>query len=123
MLAAYLAFWREHRDLLLDGRLAPLEPGLLYPQVQARGGGKWLAACYGDGVVRLPRALPAAAFLVNGTFRRELAVAVPRGLETDRRLRVFDCTGRCRRDERRRLRPGLQAVEVPPAGFARLERG
>jgi alpha-galactosidase len=36
MIRRYLAFWREHRDVLLDGEIRPLQPQHAYPAVVAR---------------------------------------------------------------------------------------
>ena len=44
MIRFYLDFWRQHRDVLMDGNLAPLGPGELYPAAVASTPEKLLAA-------------------------------------------------------------------------------
>lgn len=120
--AFWLAFWREHRDTLLGGRLEPLHPELLYPLVYAGDGRKLIAAAYHRTVVGLgARELPETLLLVNGTRSEGVVLELDRD-EGVRRLTVQDCRGRVvsRRDIR--LAPGLLRVEVPPAGVASLAR-
>jgi alpha-galactosidase len=69
MVTFYLAFWREHRDVLLDGSLQPLHPETFYPLVTASTSHKWLAAAYEDVVIELPQELPAQVLLVNSTSK------------------------------------------------------
>ena len=44
MLAFWLGFWREHREVLLDGDFQPLHPEQFYPFVLARGAARWIGA-------------------------------------------------------------------------------
>ena len=121
MLALHLAFWREHRELLLDGRLTSIQPGMNYPQVQARHKDKWLAAVYSNTVVDLPEKLPAEAILVNGTYDESIILSVPSTLSETRRLRIVDCMGNCKVDESLELSPGMLRIDLPRAGIARLD--
>jgi alpha-galactosidase len=116
MLRFWLGFWREHRDVLLDGRLRPLHPELNYPLVLAEHGERLVAAAYGQELVGLER-LPAQTFLVNGTWRERLVVEVAQPCE--RIVRVHDCTGRLRRQLSMRL-AGFTAIDVPRAGLVEL---
>lgn len=121
MLTAYLAFWRTHRDLLLDGRLTPFEPGMNYPQAQVQNEREWLAAVYANTLVKMPADLPPRAILVNGTLSSSVAMAVPPGRGIKRRLRVVDCLGQCLSEKAATLSPGLHQLAIPPAGIAYLE--
>jgi hypothetical protein len=51
-------FWREHRDVLLDGALEPLHPEAIYPVVLACTVSKLAAAAYGNAVVPLEGRFP-----------------------------------------------------------------
>ncbi len=122
MLRFLLGFWREQRDLLLDGELEPAGPEQFYPVVCARTREKMPAAAYGRNLL-LPLAgdLPDRIVLVNGSFDGRLVAEVERDAGR-RRLTVFTCTGKKVRDGRLALRRGLHAFEVPPAGIAFLDR-
>jgi hypothetical protein len=51
-------FWREHRDVLLDGALELLHPKAIYPVVLACTVSKLAAAAYGNAVVPLEGRFP-----------------------------------------------------------------
>jgi alpha-galactosidase len=119
MLRFWLGFWREHRDVLLDGRLRPQHPDLNYPLVLAERGEKLVAAAYGQELVRFEQ-LPAETYLVNGTWRDRLVLELAEPCEC--LLRVVDCIGRIRRETRAQLGAGFTAIDVPRAGLVELRR-
>ncbi len=120
MLRFYLAFWRQHRDVLLDGIFEPAGPGMLYPVVIARNEAKLVAAVYADAPVRMASGAPATLIFVNGTFVDRLIVDLsePVGEKT---LTVLSCRGEKLRRETVRLAAGVNVVAVPPAGVAVIE--
>jgi alpha-galactosidase len=119
MIRRYLSFWREHRDVLLDGLIRPLQPQHAYPAVVSETGGKVAAAAYASGFVPLPAVGARTLVLANGTLENRVVVEFP-GPAGRRRVRVWSCTGECTLDETRRLDGGLHALPVPPAGTAEL---
>lgn len=119
MLRFLIAFWREHRDVLLDGSLRPASPELLFPVVYAATRRKLLAALYSNVVVRPGPALPSKLILVNATTTGELVLDLAEDLG-DRRLEVRDCQGRLEREELVRLKAGLHRLAIPPSGIATL---
>jgi alpha-galactosidase len=120
MVRFWLGFWREHRDVLLDGQLRPLHPDLNYPLVLAEHDEKVVAAAYGQELVGVEQ-LPAQAYLVNGTWRERLVLELLEPCE--RLVRVHDCTGRLQRELRARLDAGFTAIDVPRAGLVELTSG
>lgn len=121
MLRFWLSFWREHRDVLLDGDLAPLAPAELYPVVVAATPAKRLIAVYADHVVPVGCSLPPVLLLVNGTAERRLVLDVAENAGPAE-LEVHDCCGRLTERRRVHLSQGLHAIGVPSGGAARLRR-
>lgn len=119
MIRRYLAFWREHRDVLLDGRLRPLQPQHAYPAVVSESQSKVAAAAYANGFVPLPPLGRRTLLVVNGTFDDRVVVELPESAGR-RRVRVWTCTGSCVVDEPRELAAGPIALPLPPAGAAEL---
>ncbi|WP_058301812.1 glycoside hydrolase family 36 protein [Gorillibacterium timonense] len=117
MLAFWLGFWRENRDVLLDGRLEPQHPELLYPLVVSRTADKLLAAFYQDVILRLDEPLPPRLLVVNGTLLDRLVFETS-GSEGPIRLEVRNCMGDLVRDEVVTITPGLHRLAIPPAGCA-----
>ncbi|AIQ68815.1 glycoside hydrolase family 36 protein [Paenibacillus graminis] len=120
MLAFWLSFWREHREVLLDGRLEPLHPELLYPLVIARTAQQWIIAAYQDMVIPLSGNLPDRVHVVNGTLLSRLV------LELDRDsgpldVNVRDCQGTVTAKYKLNWNSGVYALEVPAAGVITLQ--
>jgi alpha-galactosidase len=72
MVHFWLAFWREHRDVLLDGKLMPLHPETFYPLVLATTPWKRVAVMYQDTVVNPGTQLPDTVLIVNGTLEKRI---------------------------------------------------
>lgn len=121
MLRFWLGFWREHRDCLLDGDLAPQHPESLYPAVVASAGGERIVAIYDDAVANPGPGAPDQLLLVNATHAGRIILDLGEPLGR-RRLRTFDACGRKVSQARIRLSAGLRAIPVPPAGLAILSR-
>ncbi len=120
MIRRYLAFWRENRDVLLDGTIRPLQPQHDYPVVLSETGAKVAAAVYANGFAPLPALGRRALVLANGTLEPRLAIELPEAAG-ERRLRIWNVTGDPVADERRRFTAGLHRLPVPPAGTAAIE--
>lgn len=121
MLRSYLQFWREHRDLLLQGDLQPLYPHLLYPLVIASTQAERLAAFYGPVPLVCESDLPERLILVNGTYKKEVIVDAHAHLGTYS-LCTVDCLGTVKNHEPVRMTRGLHQLAVPVAGHALLQR-
>ncbi len=119
MIRRHLAFWREHRDVLLDGRIAPLQPQHAYPAVVAETDTKVAAAAYANGFVPLPELGARTLLVVNGTFEGRVVVELP-ATAGPRRIRIWNCTGECVSDATHELVAGLHSLAIPPAGTAVL---
>lgn len=119
MLKFYLNFWREHRDVLLDGEFLPEEPGMLYPVVQAKTREKLVAACYSGRFVDIRGRVPDTVLVVNGTMNEELLINFqedPGACE----LTIWDCEG----NELQSMEVDFYAepymISIPPAGVLQL---
>lgn len=119
MTAFWLAFWNEHRDVLLDGRLEPFHPELLYPLVLASNKERLLAAVYHRTVVTLNRDLPEKFILVNGTRIGGVVLELDRD-GGSRILEMKDCMGNVVERSAIHLKAGIHVLQVPPAGVAAL---
>lgn len=124
MLRHWLGFWREWREVLLDGELRPLYPEHNYPVVLARSasGARAIAVAYADVVVPSPSAQHHDEFaIVNATREPRVTVEFFRS-SGPCRLRVVDCVGRVVEERTADFPPGLHALAIPSAGLALLTR-
>jgi alpha-galactosidase len=120
MLRFWLGFWREHRDVFLDGALEPLNPEAIYPVVLARTESKLAAAAYGNAVVPLEGEIPSTLLVVNGTLEEGVVLYLADDAGT-RGIEVRDCRGRVTRADSIGLETGLHQIDIPPAGVAVLK--
>ncbi|HAS82451.1 MAG TPA: alpha-galactosidase [Verrucomicrobia bacterium] len=119
MIRHYLAFWRDHRDVLLDGRIHPHQPQHAYPAVVSENDAKVAGAAYANGFIPLPDVKDRELILINGTLENRLAIELPTAIGR-RRVRIFTCTGETVMDAICEWNAGLHGLEVPSAGTAIL---
>ncbi|RED64837.1 glycoside hydrolase family 36 protein [Cohnella lupini] len=119
MVAYWLGFWNEHRAVLLDGRLEPHHPELMYPLVLASDESKLIAAVYHRTVIALDRELPGTVILVNGTRSDSVFIELDRDAGS-RQIEVKDCQGNVVLSSEITLYAGVHRIEVPPSGAVTL---
>jgi len=117
MIKRYLEFWREHRDVLLDGKIEPLQPQHTYPAVVSETDSKVAAAAYATGFAPLPAVGDRTLLLANGTFDGRVVIELPEALG-ERSVKVWSCTGEFVADKSMSLEAGVTSIAVPPAGTA-----
>jgi alpha-galactosidase len=121
MLRFYLGFWKEHRSVLLAGRLEPTSPVGLYPAVTARDENTSITVLYDSCVARIEGPLCKRIYLINATGRSEIAVEL--GEAPGRcHMRALDPTGKSVAQDSALLPEGLYALPCPPSGMVVLER-
>lgn len=120
MVRTYLAFWNEHRDVILDGALTPLEPQSAYPLVLSSTADKFLAAVYSNAVIPIPANAPETVLIVNGTYGDHVVLESD-GALGKRGLTVTSCTGEEVCNQEITLAVGLHRLEVPPNGIIKLK--
>lgn len=119
MLAFWLEFWTENKELLLDGELRPWQPEMWYPVVETLNEGEQLIAVYAVVVARPSGPLRDKITLINGTL--QTGVVLDFGEEFGRcSLEIKDCMGQQVSYEQRFFPAGLVSIPVPPAGLAAI---
>ncbi|RXZ81349.1 alpha-galactosidase [Paenibacillaceae bacterium] len=121
MLAFWLNFWRQYRDVLLHGKLEPLHPEMLYPVVKALSSELIFIVQYQQHVLALEDAA-ASYVLVNGTLSERMVVETKSDLGL-RRVRVLDCCGQEVAELSVELAEGVRVIEVPPSGVVLIAEG
>jgi alpha-galactosidase len=121
MVRFWLAFWHEHRDVLLDGKLMPLHPETFYPLVQATTPGKHIAVMYQDTVVNPGTQLPDTLLIVNGTLEKRIVLELTEDAG-ESRITIRNCRGQIVQEETRAIKQGWHGFAVPAAGILELQR-
>ncbi|MGO4458149.1 glycoside hydrolase family 36 protein [Streptomyces sp. M-16] len=115
----WLAQWRGHRELLLDGDVEPGRPDELYPLVRASAGDHCLLSVHGDRVVPLDLSAYRHFYVVNGSDRDRVMVEVMGGGGRVRGV-VHGPDGRIMDDPPTYLPEGARSLSVPRGGMASL---
>lgn len=121
MVKFWLTFWRENRDVIMDGRLHPMYPHAMFPVITSTAGQKLLIAVYEPWVVRPGTHVPEEILIVNGTQDEQVVMDLEKGLGK-RLIEVFDCCGRKLMAETVTIDEGLYILPVPPAGLVKCHR-
>ncbi|MCQ6561118.1 glycoside hydrolase family 36 protein [Paenibacillus mendelii] len=116
----WLGFWRRHQALVLDGALRPESPDYMYPIVYAHNEREWLAAVYGEGIVRMESLAQECCMIINGTSRESIIVELLVPIEA--RMLVLNCAGEIITDQLVRLDKGIHKLALPPSGLIQLIR-
>jgi alpha-galactosidase len=87
MLEFYLSFWRENRDILIDGRLTAQNPESAYSIVCAEKDGRAIYTCYTDTLVDCSGL--AGAVAVNSSRSKTLLI---KGADK-KTYKVLNCMG------------------------------
>jgi len=121
MIRYWLRFWREHRDVLLDGDFRPKHPELNYPMVIATTNTKRIIALYADMVINPERNVPNELYLINGSHKPSMVLKLESPLGT-RTIEVRDCKGNLVRTERKILSKGVHQLDVPLSGVVKISK-
>jgi len=121
MLRFWIGFWRDHRDVLLDGVLEPSYPELQYPFIVAKKEHKSVGAFYVDIVASCPDKLPGELYLINATPRPRviLDIHIDSGMYHLEERNVF---GEIIGKRKQALSVGTHALKVAPSGLLHLRR-
>lgn len=117
MLAYWLAFWKENRDLLLEGTIQPLNPELLYPLVRSVKGNKGIAVAYHERIVPMDTAV-SQWLVVNG--RREDGLYLEMSCAAAAKIVITSCTGEIVEELSAQLTTGVHKLAVPASGVVTL---
>lgn len=120
MLTRYLAYWRENRDVLLDGRFEPEGINAQYEIVRATTPDKQIVAAYAERTIAL-RDPTRAIDLVNATAASQLVVEAKRDLGRYE-VRTIDAEGQLKSRTMINLSRGAHVIAAPPAGIVSLVR-
>ena len=117
MLRFWLCFWRDHRYVLMHGKLNPSQPELNYPQVSADNQTEQVIAVYGSGQKITVSGEPGKTYyLVNAGGDEELIMALN---GPPNHVTCHDVLGN--KIPTGGLPSGLAAVKVPISGLLTLQ--
>ncbi len=112
MLKYYISFWREWRDVLLDGKLTATNPECEYSLVCSSLGGKEIYTAYSDRIIPVKANITVA---VNATAEKTLIIKNAK----NKAYTVINCMGEA--VSQGIVHSDLQEIPVPTAGMIFVE--
>ena len=120
MLAHYLRYFRENREILLFGTMLAEGFEQSYTALSALGEEKSITVLYAKNILSLSDLGRDCSDVINATAGREVYLRAD--TETALRIRITDCMGDPVEETQEVLRPGLHCLTVPVSGFLHLEK-
>ena len=108
MLRFYLLFWKEWREVLLDGKLTATNPECEYSLVCSKLGDKAVCTAYSDRIISVKAAETVA---VNATAEKSLIIKNAQG----KSYKVVNCMGE--ELSQGKIETKLEEITVPIAGI------
>ena len=120
ILKNYLAFWKAHQEVLLDGEFRAYDPTAHYSVMTSRKDGTLIAAAYLDTPLEIEAELE-KIFFFNATAKDRLTVrfAIPSDTYT---CCIYNCLGELLSEETREFPEGIYDLPVPDGGRAELTK-
>ena len=118
MLKHYLAFWNDHRDTLMEGKLSVRFASSGYGYASSVLGGEKIALAVDRNTFEMEETLT-AGYLFNLTDEKEILLKTAKG--TSLFYEVFDCRGK-RLTRKRRVKAPLSEISVPLGGLLKVSR-
>jgi alpha-galactosidase len=119
MLGFWLGFWRQHREVLLDGSFEPHGMAANYSTISSQRNGKLIIGQYGNTIVKLSAAQE--IYIVNATASSRVAVEAREEMG-DCTIESFDCEGMALVARRQYISTELLSLPVPPSGLIHIKR-
>lgn len=122
MIAFWIEYWNENRDVLLNGDFYPQMPDALYPLISSVGEEKGITAVYNQTLVKTEKYENLKAFdVINAQNQTEVVILNASNLGSYQ-VKAFDCNGHLIYDLKTKLTQGSQKFSVPASGLLQFQK-
>lgn len=129
MIKHWLGFWREHRDLLLNGTIRATHPEFMYAEATVAKGDEGLKLVNAQIPVNIFANIQEEACgakkltLVNGAMTESLLVRYPVANETIKLdVEIFNCLGKSQGKSQIEVGNSIYELKMPKSGYAVMTR-
>ncbi len=117
----WISYWKENRNILLDGKFIPTHPGALYPLIMAYDENKLIAGLYSEVVVSPTAEDLQVIDIVNAKQSQEVIIDMPCNMGKAK-ISIFNCLGELIEQYSKWIGPGVHKFYVPPSGLLRIAK-
>ncbi len=117
----WIGYWRDNRDVLLEGEFVPFNPSALYPMILARSKSKTIVALYNDMYVSLDGKKCTNIDIVNAKSSKFVIL----NLTTDMgnvTTKSYTCMGDLIKTQTISLKKGVFRLSVPASGLLTIRK-
>ncbi len=116
MVKFWINYWRENRDVLLNGEFIPVNPGAVYPMILARTKNKTIAALYNDVYISLDGRGCENIDIVNAKSSEYVILDLTCDMGNVNTT-SYDSSGNLVKKRTRTLKKGVYKFMVPASGL------
>jgi alpha-galactosidase len=121
MVKFWINYWRDNRDVLLEGEFIPVNPGAVYPKIMARTNNKTIAALYNDVNISLDGRGCENLDIVNAKSSEYVILDLTSDMGNVNK-ESYDCSGNLVNKRTLNLKKGVYKFIVPASGLLTLTR-
>ena len=121
MVKFWINYWKENKDVLLDGEFVPKNPGALYPVLRSSKVNKEIISVYNDQVVKISNTELTKIDIVNAKGSTEIII----DFEFDfgkTSIILYDCLGIIQEELSKDIKSGVLKIIAPPSGLIQLKK-
>ncbi|MEZ5198625.1 MAG: alpha-galactosidase [Bacteroidales bacterium] len=121
MVKFWMSYWKENRDVLLEGEFVPLQPGSLYPVLRSSLNNKEIIALYSEQVVTIRNPDLTEIDIVNAKG----STSVILDFEIDfgkAEVQIIDCMGLLVQEFSQNFTAKTAKILVPPSGILKIRK-
>ena len=121
MVKFWISYWKENREVLLDGEFIPKSPGALYPVLRSSKSKKEIIAVYNDQVIKISNTELTEIDVVNSKGSTNIIL----DFEYDfgkTNIYIYDCLGIIQDEFSKNIQTGMLKLMVPPSGLIKLKK-
>ena len=122
MVKFWISYWKENKDVLLDGEFIPENPGALYPVLRSSKSNREIISVHDDQVVKISNNELTEINVVNAKG----STSVVLDFENDfgkTVIYIYDCSGNLRAEYSKDIQTGVVKIIVPPSGLIKISNG
>ena len=119
MIRFWFEYWNTNKNILLDGKFIPSNPGSNYPVLTAIRGGKQISSLYDEIVLNVSNNINEID-IINAKSTTSVAIKLQSDFKGN--LIVKDCMGEIVVDKNIKLNKGIAELKIPESGLAILSR-
>ena len=117
----WINYWKENREVLLDGEFIPKNPGALYPVLRSSTDNKEIIAVYNDQLIEIINTDLLAFDVVNAKSSTDIILDFKNDFGKTH-IFIYDCLGVLKDDESINIQQGMMKITAPPSGLIKFKK-